>query len=201
MLFKFPKPFILEHGFLDKRFQEGFYGNVGAIVFADYLTSNVGPYQELSFIPGKFRYQRHKLHSISKIFVSTPTSVENGLHNWGIPKQLATFSFKKEENGLDAIKVSQNGIPILDIVIKTSGSHLTFPLRTIFCPLSLVQLHEGKTFRFNIHGKGSGRFAQILKVEVNPELFPNFAFFKHVAIIQVSNFRLKLPVAKIKEGL
>jgi hypothetical protein len=198
MLFKFPKPFILEQGFLDERFRAGFYGNVGAIVFADYLTSNVGPYQELLFIPGKLRFQRHKLHTISKVFVSSPNSVENSLSNWGIPKELAAFRLINEGNGLDTIKVAQNGVPIIDITIKTSQSDLTFPLRTFFRPFPLVQYGDGKMFWFNIHGKGKGKLAQILKVEVNPELFPNFAFFKHVAIIRVNKFRLKLPVAKVK---
>jgi Acetoacetate decarboxylase (ADC) len=199
MLFKFPKSFILEQGFLDERFQAGFYGNVGTIIFADYRTSNAGPYQELLFMPGKVRYQRHKLHTISKVFVSSQESAENGLSNWGIPKELAAFRLSNEENGLETIKVSQNGVPVFDITIKTSQSDLAFPLRTLFRPFPLVQFHEGKTFWFNIWGKGKGKLAQILKVEVNPELFPNFAFFKHVAIIRVSKFRLKLPLAKVKE--
>lgn len=201
MLFKFPKPFILEHGFLAERFLDGLYGNVGAIIFADYLTSNAGPYQELFFIPGKLHYQHHKLYTVSKNFVSDQAGIESSLNNWGIIKDLASFQLTSEGKGLDNIKVTQNGIPVIDITIKTSQSDLTFPLRTFFRPLSMVQHHDGKTFRFNIHGKSSGKFAQILKVDVNPELFPNFAFFKHLAIIKISKFRLKLPIAKIKVDL
>jgi hypothetical protein len=198
MLFKFPKQFILEHGFLADHFREGLYGNVGAIVFADYLTSNAGPFQELFFIPGKMRYQHHKLYTISRNFVSNRAGLTSSLNNWGILKDLATFQFIREEKGLDTIKVTQTGTPVIDITIKSSQSDLAFPLRTFYHPLPLVQHYEGKNYRFSIHGKGNGRFAQILKVDVNPELFPNFAFFKHLAIIKVSNFHLKLPVARVK---
>jgi hypothetical protein len=201
MLFKFPKQFILEHGFLAERFREGFYGNVGAIVFADYATSNVGPYQELFFIPGKLRYQHHKLHTISKDFVSDQEGLEDSLMDWGIPKERASFQLTNNGKGLDNLKVTQNGVPVIDITIKYSPTDLAFPLRTFYRPLPMVQHFQGKTFRFNPHGKGSGRFAEIMKVDVNPELFPNFAFFKHVAVIRVNNFRLKLPVPKVKEEL
>ncbi|HBF36055.1 MAG TPA: hypothetical protein DDW50_01900 [Firmicutes bacterium] len=201
MLFKFPKSFILDHGFLTKHFQDGFYGNVGAIVFADYQTSNAGPYQELLFIPGKLRYQRHKFYTISKDFVSDREGLENSLIPWGISKERASFQFSNNGKGLDTLKVTQNGVPIIDITIQPSQRGLAFPLRTFFHSLHMVQHDpdQGKIFQFNLHGKGKGRFAEIMKVDVNPELFPNFAFFKHVAIMKVSNFHLKLPVAKMKE--
>jgi hypothetical protein len=201
MLFKFPKPFILEHGFLAERFQDCLYGNVGAIIFADYLTSNVGPYQELFFIPGKLHYQHRKLYTISKNFVSDRVGIDSSLNNWGISKELASFQCTSSAKNIDNIKVTQDGISILDIAIKTSQSDLSFPLSTFYHPLPMAQHYEGKNFRFKIHGKSSGKFAQILKVDVNPELFPNFAFFKHVAIIKITNFHIKLPQAKVKKEI
>lgn len=198
MLFKFPKPFILEHGFLAERFREGFYGNVGAIVFADYSSSNVGPYQELFFVPGKLRYQHHKFYTISQNFVSDENGLDTSLMDWGILKERASFQFTHNGKNLDTLKVTQKGVPVIDITIKYSPSKLALPLSTFYHPLPMIQYHDGNTFRFTLHGKGSGRFAEIMKVDVNPELFPNFAFFKHVAIIRVSNFHLKLPLAKVK---
>ncbi len=200
MLFKFPKSFILDHGFLTERFRNGFYGNVGAIVFADYQTSNMGPYQELFFIPGKLRYQHHKFYTISRNFVSGEKGLENSLSNWGIPKEGASFQFTNNGKGLDTLKVTQNGVSVIDITIKFSPKGWAFPLWTFFHPLHMIQHYTGKNFYFNLHGKGKGRFAEIMKVDVNHELFPNFAFFKHVAIIRVTNFHLKLPLAKMKEG-
>jgi hypothetical protein len=198
MLFKFPKSYILDHGFLAERFRNGFYGNVGAIVFADYGTSNMGPYQELFFVPGKIRYQHHKVYTITRNYVSDKEGLENSLGNWGIPKERASFKFDHGKD-LDTLQVIQNGVPVIDISIKFSSKGWAFPLWTFFHPLHMIQHCNGKTFHFNLHGKGKGGFAEIMKVDVNPELFPNFAFFKHVAIIRVTDFHLKLPIAKIKE--
>jgi len=198
MMFKFPKAFILDHGFVGEHFREGLYGNVSTIVFADYLTSNVGPYQDLFFLPGKIHYQHHKFFTVSKNFTSSPASVKDSIANWGITKETASFSVVHEEEGLDTLKVTYQGVPVIDISIKPSRSKLSFPLRTFFQPVPLMQYHDGRTFRFNIHGKGSGKLAQIFKVDINPELFPNFAFFKHIAIIRVSDFNLKIPAAKVK---
>ncbi len=199
MLFKFPKPFILDHGFLPERFRKGFYGNVGAIVFADYQSSNMGPYQELFFVPGKLRYQHHKVYTISRNYISdNRNGLENSLSDWGISREKASFQFIPGKD-LDTLLVTQNGVPVIDITIKVSKKGWVFPLWTFFHPLHMIQDCNGKTFTFNLHGGGKGRFAAIMKVDVNPERFPNFAFFKHVAIIRVTDFHFKLPPAKTKE--
>lgn len=199
MLFKFPKSFILDHGFLPERFRKGFYGNVGAIVFADYQSSNLGPYQELFFVPGKLRHQHRKVYTISKNYVSdNREGLEKSLGNWGISKEKASFRFISGKD-LDSLQVTQNGVPVIDITVKVSKKGWAFPMWTFFHPLHMIQYGDGKTFSFNLHGGGKGRFAAIMKVDVNPELFPNFAFFKHVAIIRVKDFHFKLPPAKTKE--
>ncbi|MGE5583882.1 MAG: hypothetical protein ACM3X9_15300 [Bacillota bacterium] len=199
MFFKFPPQFIREFGFLDGRFQKGFHGKTGCIIFGDYQQSKVGPYQELFFVPGKIHYHHRNLYTISKVFGSTAESVENARQNWGIPKELAAFSVTQVTNNLENIKVTQNGVPVIDITIRTPDSGLPLPLNTFFMPFPLVQHMDGKTYYLNVKGHGSGRLGQILKVEVNPELFPNFAFFKHVAIIKVNRFQVRFPVPKIKK--
>src|SRR5262249_33742356 len=76
------------------------------MMFVDYSESNVGPYHELLFIPGAFRFADGRLHpSISRIFVSSQSSVENGQRNWGIPKGRADFDVRYEKNAAE-VKVA-----------------------------------------------------------------------------------------------
>ena len=124
-------------------------------------------------MPGKLRYQHHKLHTISKVFVSSPSSAENGLLNWGIPKELADFRLINEGNGLETIKVTQNGVPILDITIKTSQANLAFPWRTFFIrflwySIGMVK-RSGSTF-----GQKPRETCPDIKSRSKPGTFPQF---------------------------
>ncbi|NOS55010.1 MAG: hypothetical protein HOP37_01990, partial [Cyclobacteriaceae bacterium] len=98
LLYRFPKAFVAEHGFLVDFQKEKFVSGWGAVMLVDYKTSPVGPYRELLFIPGIFSFNKKKVFSISKIYVSTQNSVINGIENWGIPKELADFRWSKERS-------------------------------------------------------------------------------------------------------
>ena len=66
-----------------------------------YLTENIGPYDEIMFVPGNFTVPNNgttpkipkKALRISRIYVSQRTTTYNGRLNWNIPKHLARFSF------------------------------------------------------------------------------------------------------------
>lgn len=62
-------------------------------------TSGVGPYRELLFIPGAFHINGRYTFSIPKIYVSTETSVNSGIKNWGIPKEVADFTVEDQADG------------------------------------------------------------------------------------------------------
>lgn len=196
MFFKFPKEYLLENGYLTKADEDSFIGGASCIIIANYQTSPVGPYCELLFLPGKVKYQGKKMYTVSKAYVSSEASCECGINHWGIPKEMASFNIIKKDNDLEYIKVTHNHELILDIAIKASG--VAFPLNSLFLPNQIRQEHDEHTYLTKIKGKGWGKMAQNLKVDVNPKLFPHFAFYKHLSIIHVSNFNLKLPVAKVK---
>ncbi|KAI5479190.1 acetoacetate decarboxylase beta barrel domain containing protein [Pseudohyphozyma bogoriensis] len=77
-----------------------FHGGVGVVMLIRYESSDVGPYDELIYMPGVFKVPsvaeltKDEFHkSITRIYVSTKESAENGRRNWGIPKHLASFDF------------------------------------------------------------------------------------------------------------
>ena len=82
-IYHFPKEFVEKFGFLADYQRLSFKGDfVGTVMLVDYETSAVGPYQELLFVPGRMTFNKKKLFSISKIYVSSDDSVWNGNENW-----------------------------------------------------------------------------------------------------------------------
>ncbi|KAF5371775.1 hypothetical protein D9758_003367 [Tetrapyrgos nigripes] len=74
-----------------------FIGGVGMMLLVQYTESPVGPYDELIYIPGKWKYPDGTVGArISRIYVSTKESTENGRRNWNIPKVVADFSYTHE---------------------------------------------------------------------------------------------------------
>ncbi|RZK00390.1 MAG: acetoacetate decarboxylase, partial [Flavobacterium sp.] len=99
-LFHFSKAFVQEQGFLDDYQKDTYKGGLlglGTVMLVDYTTSDVGPYKELLFVPGRFSFNKpaDNTWGISKIYVSSYYSVWNGRENWGIPKELAEFNIQK----------------------------------------------------------------------------------------------------------
>jgi hypothetical protein len=109
LLYRFTKAFVAEHGFLADFQKEKFVSGWGAVMLVDYQSSPVGPYHELLFIPGLFSFNKKKVFSISKIYVSTQSSVVNGIENWGIPKEFAEFHWGKKQIS-DRIAILKDGV-------------------------------------------------------------------------------------------
>ncbi|KAK0482229.1 hypothetical protein IW261DRAFT_1561940 [Armillaria novae-zelandiae] len=122
-----------------------FIGGPGMIMVVSYTETPVGPYDEVMYVPGRWKYADGTTGTrITRIYVSTAASVENGRRNWNIPKQVASFSFTEDPatavwslavSPLDApsapfFKVSVGRIPLLSsfripFSSKILGNHNT----------------------------------------------------------------------------
>ncbi|KAL4790594.1 hypothetical protein BDV19DRAFT_382246 [Aspergillus venezuelensis] len=75
------------------------------VMIVRYEETDVGPYDELIFIPGRAVNPNSEIGArdmrISTIYVSTDASVWNGRRNWNIPKHRAIFDFKPIVNTKD----------------------------------------------------------------------------------------------------
>ena len=193
IIYKFNKDFVKDNcslpPFLNYRFKGGF----GAIMIMDYFESNVGPYQELLFIPGKFIYNNKKYYSITKIYVSSMESVVNGKENWGMPKQFANFNFNDD---FSKISVDIEGINILDF--KANYRHLKFPLSTKLVPLPLVQRYNKKDYYTKFFGKGKARFAKVKKLKINSTLFPKVEDQRRLFSLRIEDFNITFPKADLQ---
>ncbi|WP_414621050.1 acetoacetate decarboxylase family protein [Calothrix sp. CCY 0018] len=76
---------------------------LGSIYISSYESGSLLTYNELIVVPGLVRYQGKIGGWISHIYVDNPDSVAGGREIWGLPKEMADFSWN---NG--SVSVSQN---------------------------------------------------------------------------------------------
>jgi len=195
LLYKFTKNFVEEKTDLPEFLKGHFIGGFGALMLVDYSTSNAGPYSELLLIPGKFKYEGKKLNTSSKIYVSTIASVENGRKNWGIPKELAKFSFQNTDSHTEKVSIFSGENTIAELTLKSGN--LPFPVNTKLLPFPLVQYYEEQYYYTTFEGSGTGKFAKLKDVRINPQFFPDISNFKPIIAIKVEPFKITFPVATI----
>lgn len=196
LLYKFPKDFVMEAGLIPAFLRDSFTGDLGAVMVVDYSASNAGPYSELLFIPGKFRFGGKKLNCITKIYVSTWESVVNGWANWAIPKERADFRFTSRENERrETIIVLKNNEPVIDFSLK--HSRFSFPIHTALIPFPLVQENDSRLYYTNFTGKGTAQLAQIEEVKVNSELFPDIHPYRPLMSMRIDHFEVTFSPARV----
>lgn len=197
-LLKLSKQDIEKDIFLNDFFKERFKGGFGAMMLVEYWDSNAGPYNELLFIPGKFSYNNQKKNTISKIYVSSMDSVENGINNWAIPKELADINFVKQDSKTEQIMAKKDGKVFFDLTVKSFG--IKFPIHTAFMPFPLVQLKDGKSYYTNFSGSGMAKFVKIKNLEIVSSYFPKISKKQIFAGIKIEPFKICFPEAIVRDN-
>ncbi len=184
-LYRFPRQFGIAHS------PFGLYaGGFGSVMLVDYHTTDVGPYRELLFIPGRVHYPGQTGYSISRIYVSTMDSVVNGQLNWGIPKEQADFTWETGADGGDYVRVSLAGEPFFEATLQPSG--LAFPVTAAVLP-PVVQYRDRQTFITRLQSSAQGRLAKSTALQVNPAHFPPVDHYRPLATLQVTGFNMVFP--------
>jgi hypothetical protein len=194
MVYHFPPAFVRQYGFMEDYQQQAYKGWVGAVMFIDYQQSNVGPYQELLFIPGIFQLAGRYSFSISKIMVSTYDSVWNGKKNWGIPKELAQFNMVQQTDGSRIYGVEKDGKPVFQASVNSYGPQLPFSSRLLPWTRICQQSPHGLLLTRPV-AKGKARLSSIGKIQTDPDFFPPVDRLKPLAVLTLSEFSMRFPVA------
>lgn len=195
LLYWFERAFIERYGRVPAFLRGAYLGGPGAVMLFDYRTSNVGPYRELLFIPGRFRWQGRTVTCITSIYVSTEASVVSGRANWGIPKELARFSREALPNG-ECFRVERDGELVLDATLKPEW--LLLPVQTSLLPLPpLVQEQSGRILETRLSRGAWGRPARLVRMEAVPALFPDVTAMRPLLGIQIRRFRLAFPDPRV----
>ncbi|MDX1961093.1 MAG: acetoacetate decarboxylase [Leptospiraceae bacterium] len=185
----------LEHGFIDINDRDSYVGGMGSAMLVNYSSSAVGPYYELLYIPGDFIFKGKKFKKITKIYVSSELSVREGILNWAIPKELAEFEWKKE-NDTTSVRVKFNGKEFA--YFELEKYLFPFPISTSILPYTLNQKSINTYLQTKFTGKGNAKLTKLNKVEIDNKLFPNILEVSSFSFpsIGVDPFNLTFPVPK-----
>lgn len=193
LLYHFPKGWAVDRAHLAAYQRDTLWGRWGAVLLVDYETSGVGPYRELLCLPGMLDVGGKKRFSISKIYVSTEASVDNGRRNWAIPKELGEFTWQVAPEGTSLVTVKMGGHPVLQTEFKPFGPK--FPLTTALLPLRLYQQLDGQALETRPSATGWGRLAKVSELGVNPVLFSDLNGLNPLAAVFIERFRMVFPLA------
>ncbi len=198
-LYNFPKNRASKANFMPVEQSGEFQGGLGTLMLVDYESSDVGPYRELLLIPGKFSWLKYRNYAISRIWVSSESSVVSGRKNWGIPKNRADFHITARGQRRQSWEVVT---PEGQTFFKADLSHGTFPLpvHTAFVPFPLLQTWEGRHYLTKFSGYGLGRFAKLDRLEINQQLFPDITPKKPLIGLRVDPFHIRFPVPRMIEA-
>lgn len=175
-------------------------GRLAVLMFVDYSESDVGPYHELLFIPGSFRFNRSVNRSISRIFVSTWESVVNGNINWGIPKERCDFSvsYGPEEDRIAL--TAEDGTTFAELTLRPRKM-FRLPTTTALVPQSLRTLGQhrnGQQYLYAPRSKGHIKPARLVSARFNPAYFPDLTQGKVISCWRVTDFQMVFPVATVE---
>lgn len=193
LLYRFPDEFIRKSCLLPLSWLNRHWSGFGYVMLVDYHDSPVGPYRELLLIPGSADFGGYRRQTITKICVDSSESVVNGRRNWGIPKELATFHWREEENYHYITVKSSEGI--FEVVLQTG--FIEFPITTRILPIRLFQELDQRQFEVNLTGAGKGRLSFLKEINVTGSFFPDLHHFRPLGVLYVNPFRMLFPQASI----
>jgi hypothetical protein len=192
LFYRFDEEFTRLDTFLPENLKNNYCRGLGVVLYMNYTESEIGPYEELLFIPGKFCYRGKKNHFISKAYVSTEEAATFGRDNWFIPNEKATFSVKPLENHIENISIDVKEEEILSFEIKTGK--IRFRLGTSKClAFSLMQLNGDEPVQLNYSGTVTANFAKLASIKIRPAFFPDIARFTPLVVLRMKSFTLRLP--------
>ncbi|WP_176736436.1 acetoacetate decarboxylase family protein [Oligoflexus tunisiensis] len=195
-VYRFSQDFVRQSGMLRTHLQPHFRGGFGTLMLVDYSSGECGPYHELLFIPGRIQYQGRKLHSISRIFVSSISSVINGRRNWGIPKDQAEFQVVHEADGSEVWRVRFRGIEIFRARVKKGL--IPFPVHSALSPHTLMQSWEDHVYVTELSARGWGRTARIMEIMGDGQYFPDLGQQSPLLGVAIENFRMTFHEASVE---
>jgi hypothetical protein len=193
---KFNPWFVKTQGFIPPALKGRYTGGFGVVMFVDYHQSNVGPYQELLFVPGLFSFGNKRIATITKIYVSTQASVINGQANWGIPKELAKFKIDRQTKHIKRIRAQKEGQVFADFTIKTSPWGLK--LSSSLLPKkfkTLAQPYSEQTLIVTPSATGKMSRAQLVEANITSKHFPDFSCGSFHQGVYASPFTMRFPTA------
>jgi hypothetical protein len=192
-LYRFAKGWLMDNGAIPPRLASRFAGGLGALMLVDYQSGTADPYQELLFMPGKFRWGRLSRHCITEIVVSTEQSVQSGRANWAIPKRLAQFDWVQSGPRSTRIEVAEQGKTSFSAELRHTP--LPLPMHTALLPMPLAQPNGEELLLTAYSGRGAAWPARLKSLTTGGDRLPPLEQIKPLIGFKVAPFTLRFPVA------
>lgn len=195
MLMHWRVGWLREQGWLGEQ-PDRFLGGPGALMLVDYQDCPIGPYRELLMIPGRFRTPFGARPSITRILVSSQTSVDLGRANWAIPKTLGRF--KVQSRGQRELwEITESDQPVGRFDLSCAGPAL--PVRSSWCPSalrSIAQPTAGDWLQTSPEAVGRIRYGRLLQRWSDPIRFPDPQAAHCLLCVRVESFQMRFPLAQ-----
>lgn len=175
----------------------GVYNNLfNALVLADYRESPVGPFRELLYIPGRFRFgvDEERL-CISRSYASSEVARVNRREHWGVPSALAPITRTAPRSDREEFRVGDDGFA--SFAFETFGPDL--PLNGKVIPRAFrafAQLEGDRTFLYTLAITGTMRAARFEPLGFDVTRFPDMSQREMVLAIKISDFLVEFPAAQ-----
>jgi hypothetical protein len=152
-------------------------GGIAVLMLVDYASSPVGPYRELLTFPGMLPFADGRSHpTIDRIVVDSHRSVLGGRANWGIPKELGSFSWNRHGagRGTDQIEVAIDDVTVARFTVRSVGPHAPALLSSLpGFARTVAQERDGTTFVTKLSGHGRVAAAIARDVWIDQDAFPD----------------------------
>ncbi len=190
LVYHFPRSFILplieRQSSIPSSELGRFLGGFSFVMLMNYARSEVGPYQELLFIPGRFQLGAASGYTVTNILVSSLASAVNGRSNWGLPKEVAQFEWQSSGHYQRTIQVARQHETFLSVRFRASKFH--FPLPFGLFPFSLVQAFNQQVYVTRLSGWGTAHFAHLNLLSTQSHFFPSVFHHSPLAVFMLSRF-------------
>jgi hypothetical protein len=174
---------------------EGIYNNLfNAMVVADYRESPIGPFRELLYIPGRFRFGfDDEPMSITRGYANSEAGLWNRRAHWGVPAQFAEITRQPLPTQGDHFAVGATSFASFSFEVFGPDQ----PLNGKVIPRafrSIGQRCDDVTLLYTFAITGTMRAARFIPHAFDSSMFPDMAKREFVACIKICDFLAEFPL-------
>lgn len=189
-------PQLLEQA-KDFNLQPSRLGHMLHIILTHYDQTPIGPYDTL-FIVDHRLIKKQRYSSIVKIFVSTDEALLHGQKLWGLPTELAQFTWT-ETNTATYCQITQQQKNMM-IQLNHHKNSSEFYINSHQLPekiLNIQQPWQDQSYMFTPQFRGHLRKLKSVQWHIKDDLFPKLNQARYINSFYMSNLQLILPEAQI----
>lgn len=174
-------------------------GRIGALAFIRYAESNVGPYDELLWLaPWALRVGRARLHTVTRIYVSSEASLHNGRREWGFPKELARFEVDAGA-GTQHVRVTSAAGTVAAFELETGRRSIAVDASVLpGALLELGQVLDGRLYRVRPGVRGRLQGARCSRLSSSAPL-GELSCVSRLSAVSLLDFTLVFPRAEVTQ--